>query len=204
LATFYTLFESKRKDEKIEKQLYDQYKEGHLDEIRNTCLRPILGKINDTYYNNSFFEIKENRGLDEEFLQRDFDSPRHSYDKEIIFDCNYREIVNNYLYNDLQNHQITKNIPDNFQNILELIIEKYPIYLKNLIKLIKKVKSLDEFNELENRLKLNPNYKNIFYLKTIKDEYIKLIVLITLDYPDLNIHFLILMIWHIMIKNMKM
>ena len=189
LATFYTLFESKRKDEKIEKQLYDQYKEGHLDEIRNTCLRPILGKINDTYYNNSFFEIKENRGLDEEFLQRDFDSPRHSYDKEIIFDCNYREIVNNYLYNDLQNHQITKNIPDNFQNILELIIEKYPIYLKNLIKLIKKVKSLDEFNELENRLKSNRNYKDVNYLKRIKEDYCKLIILISLGYLNLKYMF---------------
>ncbi len=37
-----------------------------------------------------------------------------------------------------------------------------PKYLENLIKLIKRIKSLDEFCQLENRLKLNPNYKDIF------------------------------------------
>ena len=190
LATFYTLFESKRKDEKIEKQLYDQYREKHLDEIRNTCLRPILGTINDTYNNNApFFEIKENQGLDEEFLQQDFDRPRHSYDKEIIFGYNYQEIVNNNLYKDLQNHKITIGMPDDFENVLNLIIKNYPKYLENLIKLIKRIKLADEFNKLENRLKLNPNYKDIFYLKKIKDEYIKLIVLITLDYPNLKYTF---------------
>lgn len=187
LATFYTLFESKRKDEKIEKQLYDQYRERHLDEIRNTSLSPILGKINDTYYQNApFFEIKENQGLDEEFLQQDFDRPRHSYDKEIIFDYNYKEIVNNNLYKDLQNHKITIGIPDDFNNVLDLIMKNYPKYLKNLIELIKRIKLSDKFNELENRLKLNPNYKDIFYLKKIKDDYIKLIVLITLDYLNLK------------------
>ena len=189
LSTFYTLFESKRKDEKIEKQLYDQYMEKHLDEIRNTCLRPILGEINDKYSNYPSFEIKENQVLDEEFLQQEFDRPRHPYDREFIFGYNYQEIVNNNLYKDLQNHKITIGIPDDFKNILGLIIKNYPKYLENLIKLIKRIKSLDEFNELENRLKLNPNYKDIFYLKNIKDEYIKLIALITLDYPDLKYAF---------------
>ncbi len=85
--------------------------------------------------------------------------------------------------------KITGGIPDDFQNILDLIIKNYPKYLKNLIKLIKRIKSSDEFNELENRLKLNPNYKDIFYLKKIKDDYIKLIVLITLDYTNLKYTF---------------
>ena len=189
LATFYTLFESKRKDEKIEKQLYDQYKERHLDEIRNTCLRSILGEINDKYSNYPSFEIKENQGLDEEFLQHDFDRPRHSYDSEFIFGYNYREIVNNNLYNDLKNHKITIDIPDDFKNILDLIIKNYPIYLKNLIKLIKKVKSLEEFNELENRLKSNPNYNDVNYLERIKEDYCKLIILISLGYLNLKYTF---------------
>ena len=89
----------------------------------------------------------------------------------------------------MPNHKITRNIPDNFQNILELIIETYPLYLKNIIKLIKKVKLLDEFNELENRLKSNPNYNDVNYLKRIKEDYCKLIILISLGYLNLKYTF---------------
>ena len=173
LSTFYILFESKR-------QLYDQYRKEHLDEIRNTCLRPILSRINDNDYNYLSFEIKENQVRDEVSLQRELDSPTHSYDREVIFGYNYEKIVNNNLYKDLQNHKITKGIPDDFKDILNLIIKNYPEYLKNLIKLIERIKSLDKFKEFENRLKLNPNYEYI------KNNYFRLIVVITLDYPNVK------------------
>ena len=172
LSTFCTLFENKR-------QLYDRFRKEHLDDIRDNCLKLILNKINNNYYNETSFEIKKDQGLDEKFFQQELDRPTHSYDKEIIFGYRYKEIVHNNLYNDLQNHEITKGIPNDFENILDLIVENYPKYLENLIKLIKSIKSSGEFKEFENKL----NGSDYEY---IKNNYFRLIVVITLDYPDVK------------------
>lgn len=139
-ATFYSLFNAKTEEDKKQKALLSQFNAEHLGDIKEYCLRQILGEINDKYFNYPSFEIKENQGLDEKSLQQEFDRPRHPYDREFIFGYNYNEIVNNNLYKDLQNHKITIGIPDDFKNILNLIIKNYPKYLENIIKLIIKNK----------------------------------------------------------------
>ena len=180
LSTFDASSDKKR-------QLYDRFKKEHLDDIRDNCLRPILGRINDKYYNYPGFVIRNDQVLDEVLLQQMFNNPITPCDRETIFDSKYNEIVNNNLYHDLKNHEITKDIPGDsgdFKNILGLIKKNCPIYLENLIELIKRIKLSDEFEELENRLKSNPKHQITF--DNIKNNCVKLIVAITLDYTDLK------------------
>ncbi len=139
LSTFDASSDKKR-------QLYDRFKKEHLEAIKDTILKPILDRINDKYYNYPGFVIRNDQVLDEVLLQQMFNDPITPCDRETIFDSNYKVIVNSHLYHDLKNHEITKDIPGDFENILGLIKKKCPIYLENLRELNCSRLSIQFFN----------------------------------------------------------
>ena len=119
----------------MKKEILNQFNAEHLNDIKENCLSLMLGLITDYYYNFCMFEISEQNKFSANSILIELGRPTHSWDKEVVYGMNYKTIVNNELYKDLENHKITKGIPAEFHNVLELIIKNYPVYLKNLAEL---------------------------------------------------------------------
>ncbi|MHB1546411.1 MAG: hypothetical protein ACYCSB_01160 [bacterium] len=188
-ATFFSLFMTKIKDDIKQKTLLSQLNMEHLSDIKENCLRPMLGLINDNYYNYSMFEISEQNKFTDISIQTEIDRPTHSWDKEVIYGINYNIVVNNRLYKDLENHKITEHIPAEFHSVLELIIKNYPIYLKNISDLFRKIKEFNEFKELASQIEQKHKNQDKSSLDDLKDEYIRLIILLSLNYPNIKYYF---------------
>ena len=127
--------------------------------------------------------------IDKTFLNGIILGEYKPYNKELVFHESYNNIVRNNLYIDLQNHKITKDIPKDFDDILKLIVEKYPLYVNNLISLFKKISSLSEFELIKKKFLLNKKYNSDSSLNSAMDDYCKLIVIMSLGYQDLNVQF---------------
>lgn len=184
ITTFISLHSSQMKEDKEKERLLNQFNMDHLSDIKENCLSPMLRLITDNYYNYSMFEISEQHKFTDISIQTVIDRPTHSWDKKAIYDVNYRNIISNKSYNDLENHKITKHIPAEFHSVLESIIENYPVYFKNISELFKKIKELKEFEELASRIE--QKHKD---LPNLKDDYIRLIILLSLNYPDIEYKF---------------
>lgn len=188
LATFVSLYFSQMKEDKEKKKLLNIFNFEHLNDIKKNLLRPILTKINDTYP-AKLFGIKDFQMIDKTFLNGIILGEYKPYNKELVFHESYNNIVRNNLYIDLQNHKITKDIPKDFDDILKLIVEKYPLYVNNLISLFKKISSLSEFELIKKKFLLNKKYNSDSSLNSAMDDYCKLIVIMSLGYQDLNVQF---------------
>ena len=190
LATFYSLFEAKTEEDKKQKALLNQFNSEHLYDIKENCLSPMLGLINNYYYNPirmlCMFEISEQNKFDDASLQYEIDRPTHSWDKEVVCGMDYKTIVNNKLYKDLENHKITKSIPAEFDKVLELISINCPVYRKNLKELFIKIKNSEEFKQIVSRIEQKYTTNDVFFLNDRKNDYIRLIILLSLDYSDIK------------------
>jgi hypothetical protein len=189
LATFYSLFEAKTEEDKKQKALLSQFNSEHLSDIKENCLSPMLRLINDYYYQIGMFEISEQNKFDDASLQNIIDSPTHSWDKEVVYGMNYRAIVNNKLYKDLENHKITEGIPAEFDKVLELISINCPVYRKNLKELFIKIKNPEEFKQIVSRIEqkyTTNDVFDVFFLNDRKNDYTRLIILLSLDYSDIK------------------
>jgi hypothetical protein len=188
-ATFVSLFEAKMEEDKRKEALLSQFNAEHLYDIKENCLRPMLGLINDYYYNICMFEISEQYKFDDASIQNETDRPTHSWDKEVVYGMNYKTIVDNKLYKDLKNHNITKSIPTEFDNVLELIVSNYPVYLKNLAEFFKKIKNSEEFRPIASRIEQKYKTNDVYFLNGRKGDYIRLIIILSLYYPDIEHYF---------------
>ena len=191
LATFVSLFEAKTEEDKKQKALLSQFNAEHLNDIKENCLNPMSVLIyNYYYYNNNYnicmFEISEQHKFDDASLKNLIDGPTHSWDKEVVYGMNYKTIVNNRLYNDLENHKITKDIPAEFQYVLELFVGNSPVYLNNLKELFIKIKNFEELGQIVSRIGQKYNSNDVHFLNDRKDEYIRLIILLSLYYTDIE------------------
>ena len=193
LATFFSLFGAKTEEDKKQKALLNQFNADHLSDIKENCLSPMLGLINDYYYNPirmvCIFEIPEQNKSDDESLQKIIDNPTHSWDKEVVYGMNYRAIVNNKLYKDLENHEITEGIPAEFNKVLELISINCPVYLKNLRKLFKEIKNSKEFKQIMSRIEQKYHSHDAYFLNDRKNDYTRLIILLSIGYSDIEYSF---------------
>ncbi|MHB1680769.1 MAG: hypothetical protein ACYCTB_09745 [bacterium] len=187
-ATFYSLFESKRKDEKIERQSYNQYKTDHLDAIRVNCLNPIKNKLKNIQ-DSELLEIREQEYISEESLRLKLNIL--PYNDKNIFEQHISIVYTNYsindkVCNDIKNHKDVNGIIGDYYNILKLISEKYLIYLESLLELTKNIKKIPEFQELKNRIKKNYEKKDNTLIESIKQKYFNFIIDVSLqDYRNL-------------------
>ena len=186
-ATFYSLFNVKTEEDKKQKALLSQFNAEHLYDIKENCLSPMLRLINDYYnFGGMMFEISEQYKFDDVSIQNETGRPTHSWDKEVVYGMNYKTIVNNRLYNDLENHKITKDIPDEFQYVLELFVGNCPVYLNNLKELFIKIKNFEELGQIASRIEQKYKINDVYYLNSRKGDYIRLIILLSLYYTDIE------------------
>jgi hypothetical protein len=186
-ATFISLFITQIKDDKKKKEILNQLNIAHLADIKENCLKPMLGLINDYYNNYCMFEISEESKFNDVLLQNELDYPTHFWDKKLVYGgINYNAIVNNKLYNDLEYHKITKGIVHEFHNFLELIISNCMQYKESLKELFIKIKNYEEFKQLVLRIEQKDKAKNTILLNDTKYDYIRLIIIISLGYSDIE------------------
>ena len=189
MATFVTLFIAKIEDDKKKKEILNQFNVAHLADIQENCLSPMLRLINDYYNNMCMFEISEQFKFNDVSLQDELGRPIHSWDEKVVHGMNYNTIVNDKLYEDIEYHKITKGIVYEFHNFLELIISNCPLYKESLRELFMKIKNSEEFKQISLRIEEKDKIKNQSILNDIKDDYIRLIILISLGYPDIEYNF---------------
>ena len=194
-TTFITLFVNKIDYDKKQKTLLNQFNIEHLNDIKENCLRSILGEVIDQYYNYHFFELlDENKIPTIEYLRELISAPTHSWDEEIIFGSRYNEIISNKCFRDLENHKITNGIPADFEKVLKLINVNYPNYLNNFMILIKKIESKDSYIQIKKNVESSITTSDEVYggkeqkLQTL-NIYLKLIILISLDIQNIKYKF---------------
>ncbi|MHB8232904.1 MAG: hypothetical protein ACYDDB_08390 [bacterium] len=188
-ATFMALSRSVEQEDKKQKRLLNQFNAEHLREIKENCLELIMREANNKFYNNTPFKIEEGSVFDENSLNKDLNGARHPYDKKIVFGMDYQLLINNKLYKDLECHKITKDIPGQFKDVLELIVKKSPEYLKNFIGLINKIKTFKEYDELLSKLHTKYNQQGQGAVNFRKGYYITFIIIVSLDYDNIKYAF---------------
>lgn len=189
MATFLTLYISVKQVDNKNEQLLNQYNEDHLKNIKE-ILNMLRDFIEKKYSNDTFFEINEGMLFDENDLQRRINSERHSYDQEIIYNNDYKIILNNKIYKDLENHKITKGIPDKFEDLLKSIKNNTPEYIKGLINIFQEIRKTDEYKNLEIKIDNKYNVPSTYSLREDlkKTSYI-LVLAILLEYQNIKYNF---------------
>lgn len=125
-------------------RLQDDYIKDHLNTIKIQCLKPLKEVISER---SGYFTFSE-EPIDVARLESVLGDKLHWYDKQGI-DLNMGlGILNLKLHKDLDNHKLTKGLPDAFVKIKRLISDNYPIFLRKEIDLYQKIDGDKEFNEM--------------------------------------------------------
>lgn len=125
-------------------RVQDKYIKAHLDALKKQCLEPLKEVILDRF---GYFKFDE-KSINVVSLESILEDKPSWYDKKSI-DANMSLGIQNLkLYKDLDNHKLTKGLPDTFVKIKGLISDNYPIFLRNTIELYKKIDRDKEFNDM--------------------------------------------------------